>query len=91
MVMGCHAHVIGAGRSESPLQNSVARSVKTKVGSPWARHGALPTVRSPDTSHPTHTDRLWLALCGVSLICYLLRSEAVRAFGSEVARLVDRI
>jgi hypothetical protein len=32
-------------------------------------------------------DEIWLWLCVTSLVCYLLRSEAVSAFAREVAHL----
>ena len=35
-------------------------------------------------------DRLCLALCAISLLGYLIFSEAVRTFGSEVARLLGK-
>jgi hypothetical protein len=31
-------------------------------------------------------DRLWLWLCAISLLCYMWRSESVRAFGREFGR-----
>ena len=35
-------------------------------------------------------DGFWLALCAISLVGYVVRSESVRAFGREVSRLVDK-
>ena len=39
----------------------------------------------------TRADRIALCLCAVSLLCYLLSSDAVRAFGREVARLLGKL
>jgi hypothetical protein len=36
-------------------------------------------------------DEVWLWLCVTSLVCYLLRSEAVTAFAREVSRLWEKI
>jgi hypothetical protein len=36
-------------------------------------------------------DRLWIWLCGISLIAYLLCSVSVRAFIDEVRRLTGQL
>ena len=36
-------------------------------------------------------DRVWMWLCVLSLLVYLLHSEAVRAFGREFARLIGKL
>ena len=36
-------------------------------------------------------DRVCLTLCVLSLICYLLASEPLRAFGREVSRLLGKL
>jgi hypothetical protein len=36
-------------------------------------------------------DEIWLWLCVASLVCYLLRSEAVTAFAREVIRLWGKL
>jgi hypothetical protein len=36
-------------------------------------------------------DEVWLWLCVMSLVCYLLRSEAVTAFAREVSRLWGKL
>ena len=45
-------------------------------------------MKTCDTPRATRADRLWLGLCVISLLCYLLHSEAVRAFAREVLRLL---
>ena len=47
-------------------------------------------MKTCDTRRATPTDRLWLGLCAISLLCYLHRSEAVRAFAGEVSRLLGK-
>jgi|GEM_PF-3392057 len=45
-------------------------------------------MEHPSTSD---TDRIWLAVCLISLICYLVFSQAIPEFVREVIRLIGRI
>ena len=45
-------------------------------------------MERPSTSD---IDRFWLAICLVSLFCYLLFSQAIPEFVREVIRLIGRI
>ena len=40
---------------------------------------------------PALSNRFLLLICTISLACYLLFSEAVRAFFREVARLAEKL
>ncbi len=39
----------------------------------------------------TPVSRFWLLICTISLVCYLLFSEAVPGFVREVARLAEKL
>ena len=47
--------------------------------------------QTPIPSIPTVRDRVWLWGCVASLVCYLLRSEAIPAFLKEASRLLGKL
>ncbi len=44
-----------------------------------------------DSQSQAPVSRFWLLICTISLACYLVFSEAVRAFFREVARLAEKL